>query len=58
MCQQADRTQGDGEKVSRARRKLYATPKLIAYGAVEKLTQSGGQSHPDGSGGSKKVGRT
>lgn len=29
------------------RRKTYAAPRLVQYGRVEKLTQSGGSTQPD-----------
>lgn len=37
----------DEAKKTESRRKPYETPKLVRYGSVEKLTQSGGSTQPD-----------
>lgn len=35
------------KKTAESGRKAYETPKLVRYGSVEKLTQSGGSTQPD-----------
>ncbi|HET9399520.1 MAG TPA: lasso RiPP family leader peptide-containing protein [Candidatus Acidoferrales bacterium] len=35
------------QKKTGSGRKAYETPKLVRYGSVEKLTQSGGSTQPD-----------
>lgn len=45
------------KETARVTRKQYSAPRLVEYGHVGKLTQSGGNTHSDGSG-NKKVGNT
>ncbi len=44
------------DKKDRPRKKAYTPPRLVEYGDVRKLTQSGGHTTHDAGGGLKKIG--
>lgn len=44
------------DKEGRPARKAYTSPRLVEYGDVRKLTQTGGHTTHDGAAGAKKLG--